>query len=582
MPENHSALSYHYALEDFQRARQQATLEELLGALRGEKHGLLSFDEIRQKLRATAGSDLGLREIPLDAIVGSVGRSQDFTRSFLPKNTVDKTRWARIALETESATGLPPIEVYQLGEVYFVKDGNHRVSVARQMGARTIQAYVTEVVSKVPLSPTDTPDALIIKAEYADFLEKTQLDQTEPHADLSVSEAGKYAQLLEHIQVHAYYLGLEQQRNVPLSEAAVSWYHKVYLPVIEITRQRGILHDFPNRTETDLYLWLAEYRAQLEESLGWKLAPQEAATALRERFGVSTQQFFTRWQKTLTDRLLPDELESGPPPGQWRRERSHIESSSLFEALLVAVQGDADAWGALDLALWIAARENSILRGLHVIAAHQSATDPECAAVRAEFERRCAAAGRADGQIIFEQGFVQRVVVQRAYWSDLVILRMRYPPQPRFWARLSSGLRMVIRRSPRPLLAVPGEARPPQRVLLAYDNSPKAREALYVAAYIAAKWAVGLHVVSVGVAARQINAPPLLHARRYLESRGISAEYTQQSGRPGAVILEAARQTQSDWVIMGGYTRHPLHDLVFGSVLEQVLRGATIPVLICR
>ena len=120
---------------------------------------------------------------------------------------------------TGSQHGLPPIEAYKIGEVYFVKDGNHRVSVARQMDLPSIQGYVTEIKTKVSLSPEDNPDSLILKAEYADFLEKTHLDILRPDVNLQLTAPGKYPLLEEHIYVHQYYLGIEEQRDIPLNEA---------------------------------------------------------------------------------------------------------------------------------------------------------------------------------------------------------------------------------------------------------------------------------------------------------------------------------------------------------------------------
>jgi len=113
------------------------------------------------------------------------------------------------------AVGLPPIEVYQIGEVYFVQDGNHRVSVAYQLGARYIQAYVTEVQTRVPLTPDVQPVDLILMAEYADFLEGTRLDELRPGADLRTSIPGQYQALSEHIDVHRYYMGKSSNGTSP-------------------------------------------------------------------------------------------------------------------------------------------------------------------------------------------------------------------------------------------------------------------------------------------------------------------------------------------------------------------------------
>ncbi|HFE66930.1 MAG TPA: hypothetical protein ENJ93_06675, partial [Chloroflexi bacterium] len=228
--------TYHAALEDFYKARRQAALQELLARFTGANTKLLSYDEIRQQFQLTNVRNRGLEEIPVGKIVGSVGRYKDFTRNFLPKSDSDKERWARVKATQEDLAGLPPIEVYQVGDAYFVIDGNHRVSVARRLEMPTISAYVTEVQTRVPLEANDDPNEIICKARYATFLEQTNLDKLRPDANLLMTFCGHYHTLLEHIAVHRYYLGLEQQREIPYEEAAASWYDHVYLPVVQMVR----------------------------------------------------------------------------------------------------------------------------------------------------------------------------------------------------------------------------------------------------------------------------------------------------------------------------------------------------------
>ena len=179
------------ALEDFRRARRRAAMEEILSRLTGKSTDLLPYEQVSQMLRVTKSEPRGLQEIPLDAIVGSVARYTDFTRSFLPRHDATQERWARIEMAASDPRGLPPIDVYQIGQVYFVADGNHRVSVARRLGAKTILAHVTQVHTKVTLTPDVSPDDLILKAEYADFLESTRLDQVRPQAEATGQTGGQ-------------------------------------------------------------------------------------------------------------------------------------------------------------------------------------------------------------------------------------------------------------------------------------------------------------------------------------------------------------------------------------------------------
>src|SRR4051812_31950177 len=237
------------AIIDFRRARQQASMEDIIATLTGRSSSLLSYDDVKHKLRAGVTGKRELKDIPLAAIVGSVGRYTDFTRQFLPRNSSAEDRWARVKAAMESPVGVPPIEVYQIGDVYFVLDGNHRVSVARQSGATHIQAYVTKVHTRVPLSPDDSPDDLILKAEYTDFLERTQLDETRPGADLGVTEPGQYRAIEQEIEAHRAALAAKQGHEMTFEAAAASWYDTIYLPIIAVIRSQGLLHDFPGRTE---------------------------------------------------------------------------------------------------------------------------------------------------------------------------------------------------------------------------------------------------------------------------------------------------------------------------------------------
>ena len=191
---------------------------------------------------------------------------------------------------------LPPIDVYKIGEVYFVRDGHHRLSVAKANGATHIEAHVTEMLPRVPLTPDMDVDDLIIKAEYAEFLEKTHLDESRPGSQIELTEPGHYEILLEHIELRRYYIGLEQQREVSLPDAAASWYDTVYLPVVDAIRASDVLYEFPSRTEADLYLWVAYHRERLRERDGLTLPDQEVAERLAQQF---SERPVTRLVKTV-------------------------------------------------------------------------------------------------------------------------------------------------------------------------------------------------------------------------------------------------------------------------------------------
>jgi hypothetical protein len=250
---------------------------EVLQRLARHPPALLPFEEVRTRLRLRPGLFRGLQRIPLDRIIGSVGRYRDFTRAFLPRR-IDE-RWRLINQAWERGESLPPIEVYQVGEVYFVSDGNHRVSVARAHGATDIDAYVTEFQSLVPLSPETDIDDLLLKEEQAAFIERTRLQALRPQARIDLTVPDGYRQLLEHIETHRYFLGQEQSRAVGSDEAVMSWYDNVYMPIVQAIRRHRVLERFPGRTEGDLYLWISRHHWELRERYGTYTVDADLAAA---------------------------------------------------------------------------------------------------------------------------------------------------------------------------------------------------------------------------------------------------------------------------------------------------------------
>jgi nucleotide-binding universal stress UspA family protein len=574
------------AVQDFRRARRRAALQDVLAQLTGRPVDLLSYEEASRKLRAEGAVPRGLQEIPLDAIVGSVARYTDFTRSFLPRQDSDEERWARVKVQVTDHGGLNPIQVYQIGEAYFVADGNHRVSVARQLGASTILAHVTEVHTRVPLSPQDRPDALIWKAEYAGFLERTHLNELRPQANLSVTVPGQYRTIEEQIAYQQRLLGLLQgpvcPREIPYEEAVAHWYDEAYLPVVQVIRERGILRDFPGRTETDLYVWISEHRAALEEELGWEVLPQDAAEHLVELSSPRPQHVLTRIGERVLETVTPRRLQAGPRPGHWRQE--HVAArhdDRLFRRILVAISGQEAGWRALDMALLIARREGARLQGLHVVPSEAGRKSAPVQAVRAEFQRRCQAAG-IPGRMATGVGMVSQRISERGRWGDLVVLSLSCPPSSQPIARLSSGLSNLLRNCPRPIMTVPEECCRLERALLAYDGSPKAEEALFVATYLAARWRIPLVVVTV-VERGRTSARTLAQARAYLEGHGVlQAAFVKEKGPVAETVLQVAEAQASDLLIMGGYGYRPVWEVMLGSAVDRLLRTSHRPMLICR
>lgn len=243
----------------FLKAVWRRLFSKLFQPLGGGRNSLLPFDEVRQRLPLQGQHSLGLQQILLSQIVGSVGRYQDFDRAFLPLHERIKDRWMRIDAAHLKQEYLPPVELIKMGEVYFVKDGNHRVSVARERGQEFIDAYVTEIEIPVPLTADTQVSDLDAQREYVDFMVKTQLSRQRPGAVLKM-KTPEYHKLLEHISFHGWILGEQQERTVPFEEAALSWYDNVYQPLAQAICQQGLLKLFGGLTETDLYLWMVKYQ----------------------------------------------------------------------------------------------------------------------------------------------------------------------------------------------------------------------------------------------------------------------------------------------------------------------------------
>ena len=350
-------LVYAAALNDFREARRQAALQDLKASLTGKSDDLLSYEAIREMLRAEDTTHRQLQEIPLDAIVGSVGRYADFTRGFLPRREADMHRWAGVKVKALYQGGFAPIDVYRVGEVYFVLDGNHRVSVAQQLGATTIQAYVTEVRTRVPLTPDVQPDEIIIKARYAEFLDRWGLDRLRPGADMTVTAAGQYRVLEEQIEAYRRLIAFRERIDLSMQDAVARWYDQKYLPTVQILREMHILDDFPGRTETDLYLWVTERREELQVEVGWEVPPARVAAELAQKESRRLPHVKSRWHRRLRSAVTPSELLDGPRAGTWRREqRSAALDQRLFPDILVPVSGTSRGWQALEQALIVAQR----------------------------------------------------------------------------------------------------------------------------------------------------------------------------------------------------------------------------------
>jgi len=270
--------------EDFVAARRKAFWNEVRAFLSGRPNQLLSWQEVRDKLGVRGQVYRGMQSVPVSQIIGSVGRYRDFDRVFLPKQDRTADRWRSIARAHYQDVSLPPVKLYKIGDAYFVLDGNHRVSVARERGIEFIDAEVIEAEVRVPVTADLDADDLEIKGEYAEFLERTRFDELLPGRPIEFSTAGGYRRLLEHIAVHRYFMGLERKRPISDDEAVLGWYYDLYRPLVAIIREKNILADFPGRTEADLYVWIMDHQHFLRERLGSDVGVEQAAEHFAEHY----------------------------------------------------------------------------------------------------------------------------------------------------------------------------------------------------------------------------------------------------------------------------------------------------------
>jgi len=270
----------------FEKAKRKGDWHRILSFVAGQPTLLLPFDLVKEKVGIKGGSYGGIREIEIDKIIGSVNRYAEFDREFLPRQWRMSERWTRVRQSFEQGPGVDPIQVNQVGDAYFVVDGNHRISVAKQLGARTIEAEVTVFEPMVPVDKDTDVRALFVKAEYREFLEATQLDKLRPGVRIEFTRPGRYAVLMEHIEKHRYFRSKDEGRPWSEQEAVLSWYDTVYDPLVEMIRSEKVLHAFPKRTEADLYVWISAHLFSLREELGQSVGFRDAARDYARKYSL--------------------------------------------------------------------------------------------------------------------------------------------------------------------------------------------------------------------------------------------------------------------------------------------------------
>ena len=293
------------ARKDFDKAYSKAIFKNIMAKFNGRDNKLMSFSEVMHYVKAKNESYGGMRYIPIDDIVGSEGRYKDFTREFLPEKQMLRSRWEKVDEAHLKDVILPPIKVYQLGGVYFVRDGNHRVSVARGQGCEFIDAEVTDIQTDIKLRSDMSNDDLIriiINHEKEIFLENTKLDTMRDVSMLDFSYPGSFDNIMTHINGHQYYMGIEQNQFVDFNQAMLSWYDTLYMPIINEIEKCNILKRFEGRTSSDLYIWIMNHWDEIKRIYGQDVPITEAVHSYSEQYGKESsknifgfiKKFFTK------------------------------------------------------------------------------------------------------------------------------------------------------------------------------------------------------------------------------------------------------------------------------------------------
>ena len=254
---------------DFSRARRARMLADIGRRLRrepGDVGYILPFEEVVEALGPVAQHDLGLQIVPLDSIVGTVDRTVEFDRGFRPTSPRLRSRWERIAAAQRRGESLPPISVYRVGDLHFVRDGHHRVSVAKSLGRDDIDAYVTEVQTRLRLGSDVRISDLPLKDHERLFRERVPLAPDE-RREISPSDPCDFGALAEAVEAWGFRAMQDRGSFMDRHEVAHLWFTQEYRPVTEMLRAGSFVER--GETATDTYMRLAAARYELLRTHEW-------------------------------------------------------------------------------------------------------------------------------------------------------------------------------------------------------------------------------------------------------------------------------------------------------------------------
>lgn len=268
MPPRDTGLPQTDAQFDFGRARRRRAMSQIAARLRreGDLSTILPFEEVVRALGRREERNLGLKTIELDSIVGTVDRGREFDRRFRPTTGRVRPRWERINTAQRKGQSMPPIDVYRIGELHFVKDGHHRVSVARALGFDVIDAYVTEIVTEMGAGREIKMSDLPLKSHQRLFFERVPLP-ADARAEIKLSDEWRYAALAEAIEAWGFRVSQDRGELMSRSVVAEEWYDDEYRPVVEMLREADLVRR--GMTDTEAYMRVAHLRYLILRTHEW-------------------------------------------------------------------------------------------------------------------------------------------------------------------------------------------------------------------------------------------------------------------------------------------------------------------------
>jgi len=262
---------------DFVRARRRQILARLAHRLRREPDDvnlILPFDDVVAALGLRGERELGLQTIRLSTVVGTVDSRRDFDRHFRPTSSRVRERWERLALAERRGETIPSIETYRVGELHFVKDGHHRVSIAMATGRKTIDAYVTEVLTVVPARGIRGRRDLLMKNSERMFRSRVPLP-AQAYSKIIFANPACYAELGQNVEAWGYRCMQAERAFIDREQTARRWWAEEYVPVVRMLQAAELVGD---RTDAEAYLRVARERDRLIRTPEWD---DEVIAALR-------------------------------------------------------------------------------------------------------------------------------------------------------------------------------------------------------------------------------------------------------------------------------------------------------------